>query len=239
MAFSFGFGSKKGKSSTTTTEQTDTTREQTQTGTQATTGTQQEQVTTLSPEVQELLTGLVMGAGGQVGDSRAVEQAQQLSDLLAGRAATADTARTEDIAAIVAEQERAGRAQIDRLFTDLSQQIGSSQGSLVRQAAAEGEASLASQLAGTRGQLNLQARDAATQELLAALGAQTGAAQVTGAETANLATLTNLLKGATTAGTTTTQQQVTTEQQLLDVIKSLTTGTTSTTSKSSGFNLGF
>lgn len=228
---------KSDKSKSSSEQKTDTTRTQEQTGTQQTTGTQQEQVTTLAPEVQDLLTNLIVGLGAQTQEGAATDQAKLLSDLLVTRAQGADTAASADIAAIVGEQERAGRQQIGRLFTDLAQQVGSSQGSLVRQAAAEGEASLASQLAATEGGLNLQARQQATQELLAALQATTGVAGVQGAEIANIATLTNLLKGATTTGTTQTEQQVTTEQQLLDVIKSLTTGTAKT--KSSGFSLGF
>lgn len=209
------------KASSSSNQSTDTEREQTISGTEDSTGTQTQ--TTLSPEVQEQLTSLLTAlSGGVTGAGSASEQAQSLVDLLTQRAGTSEADTAASIQAILSEQSRSGQLEIDRLFTDLAQASGSSQGSLVRQAAAEGQASLASQLASTGGQLNLQARDQTTNELMAGLQGLSAIPSLQGAGVSNLVNLASVLKGATTTATTT--QSTSTEQQLTDLITSLTSG---------------
>jgi hypothetical protein len=243
MIFGLSFGSKKGATSTKSTEEAQTdiekeaVSESTKTGETTTTGTTTQQVSQLDPETQAILQNLIASAGGVAEGADLTGIAQQLL----ARGEETEAVLGENIEAIIGEARRTGEKELGQLSTQLAAGAGSAQNTFVAGATAEARAALESSLAGQRGQLNIQAREAGGRDLLSAFQAlATGSGQ----ETANIASLVNALKGGTTtsagetAQTTLSKEELATVEQISQAISQLTKGTSTGTSKQSGFSLG-
>ena len=223
--FGISFGKKK-SSTRQETNQRRQSEQQTQIEKRSNEQAQQRQsVSTLAPEVQNVLQQLITAQAG--GAAQQGAQVGELASMLLQRAQGVDTVFNPE--PIIAEARRRGENEITRAVTNLAQQAGSSQNSFVQQVGIQGQNELESQLAALEQELGLRGRQAATAEIATALQAP-----ATG-----LVPLVQALKGAQTIGETTTtataQEQINSIERLTEIIRALTNATTK--GKSSGFNL--
>jgi len=155
--------------------------------------------------VKDLIGQLSTGVGGTQQDALA-----ELSSLIAERAGTAQADVTGQIGAITDEARLKGEQELQLLQQQLAQQAGGSvANTLVASATGVGRANLEAQIAKTRGELNLQARQVVSDELASAL---TGITQLQAQQdpVSNIVNLLNSLKGAEVTQTQTGAQRGTT-----------------------------
>jgi len=245
-----GFSKKKEKS--VSQQQTEATRDSTKrTESEKTADTQEQQTqeqqrTLFSLEVQQqleqqLLTFLGTGGNETVAGASAAELAS-LGDFLRERASGAEAAIGEQTGALLANARREGQRELGRLQTGLARAAGSGQNSVVQLATQEAANDLQVQLAGLEAQLNLNARNTATSEFDQVIKTLSAAPAAAAQGTNELVQLASVLRGATETVTGTTERQATAQESLTanetlnEIIKSLTTGASS--SKRSGFSLG-
>lgn len=237
------FGSKQKTSQTTTLDQTTvaakdltatetqkTTQEQISSGATTQDTTQQQTTTQLDEQTQLILQDLIKqlsgdfsAAGGTVLDSNVLEAVPENLDFasfLAERAGATEGVLNTNTDAIVTEAQRQGENALEIQGTRLAMGAGSNLNSIVQAAQAQGRADLETQLAGLRGSLGIQARQAGSQDLATAFGARSEAArggadiQIAG-QTAGVQSLSQLvaaLTGATTETTGVTSAVGTTEE---------------------------
>jgi len=155
--------------------------------------------------IKDLIGQLSTGVGGTQQDALA-----ELSTIIAERAGTAQADVTQQIGAITEDARLQGEQELQLLQQQLAQQAGGSvANTLVASATGVGRANLESQIARTRGELNLQARQVISDELASAL---TGITQLQAQQdpVSNIVNLLNSLKGAEVEQTQTGQQRATT-----------------------------
>ncbi len=199
--------------STTGKTTTDTTQETTEAGTADTTA--ESTVTTLDEGTQKILRDLIGGlsggvaGGGGIVDTKTLDASAgdiDFADFLKSRAGKTEGVLRGETAAIVAESRRQGENALELQGTRLAAGAGSNLNSIVQAAQAQGRSDLETQLAGLTANLGIQARQAGSQDLGAAAGFGTDAAQGAaniqiGGQSAgveNLSSLIDNLTGATT-----------------------------------------
>lgn len=205
----------------TSTSTTDSTKTASTTGEEA----QSSQVTLLDQQTQDLLKGLISQLGAGVGGEGTdfTQQIANLSSMLTGRAAGAESAIQAQIEPIVANARAKGETELGQSVTGLAQATGSSQNSLIQLLAQKGRNDLETQLAGLTAELNLKARETGTNEFQGALQALSTGTGSAGQDVNQIAALANILRGATATqtGTTTTTQASTEQNQISQLIDEL------------------
>ena len=243
MASSITGGLGRTESGTLTVATEEQTRTQTQEQQQRQETAEESQLSQLVSSLDEETLGglqafvqqLLGGAGGEA----APGSAQELAQLISGRAQTGGAGREEETQAIVGEARRKGAGQLEKIQQQLARQSGGSlANTLVAASTGEAAISLESQLAELEAKLGIEQRQAQTAELAQAFQSLVGGEQ---AGTQELTSLLGILKGAQVgteqvAGRTTTQIT-----DLQSLIEELTTGTTTTsgTTRGSSAGLGF
>lgn len=174
---------------------------------------------TLDANTQETLRNLIqtLGANGAAGSNIA-----SLAQELYTRGQTAEAALNANNGAIIADAARSGGQQIGRLNTELATGAGSRMNTYVAGATAEAQADLSSKLAALDAQLRTSNRATATGEMQNALQLLSG---TQGQNTAQIAELANILKGA---NSTTTSTQSSQESQTLAALLSMLQNTQQT-----------
>ena len=164
---------------------------------------------TLDEQTQTLIKDLIGQLSTDVGGTQQ-DALAKLSSLIAERAGTAQADVTQQISGITDEARLRGEQELQLLQQQLAQQAGGSvANTLVASATGVGRANLESQIAKTRGELNLQARQVISDELSSAL---TGITQLQAQQdpVSNIVNLLNSLKGAEVQQTQTGAQRGTT-----------------------------
>ena len=140
------------------------------------------------------------------------EALSALSTDILERAKTAEADVTKQINAITEDARLQGEQQLDQLQTQLAQQAGGSlANTLVTSATSLGRANLESQLARTRGELNLNARKAVSEELMSSL---TGVSGIQTQPLEGITQLLDVLKGSAIKETEMKEREKTTELEL-------------------------
>lgn len=228
MAFNldFGFGSETSKEKTkidqTQTVEQKKTADETTAGAVATTGLQASDelsksiISTLDEETQGILAGLLEQIAGNFGAGPATD----IANLLFSRATTGDADLQAQNQSIIESARLEGQNVLERSFTGRAAQAGSSFNTLVQAATARESGELTTKLAGLESELNLGSRDRITNELIKSLEGITAAS---GQPISQVASLAQVLKGATTAGETEVSGKVTSEQeQITNITNQLT-----------------
>jgi len=179
--------------------------------------------TTLDVETQQTVKDLIaqISAGAVSVDDTSLAE---LTEAILTRSKTAQADVTGQISSITEDARLQGEQELQQLQTQLAQQSGGSlANTLVASATGVGRANLESQIARTRGELNLQARQIVTDELSSALtGISQVQAQAERTPIENITNLLNVLKGSTTTQEQTGTQETTSESELSRLLTSLT-----------------
>ena len=239
--FGLSFGKKKSKSeentvfsqTETATKDVDSLRE---------TGIEQQERTTtelLSEDVRLSLEDLILDLAG--GDEDVSGEISNIASILLGRAEGAEEAIGEANAALIDRARFEGTREVERLTAQLSRGAGAgpASSSFVAGATAEAGTALEIGLAGLEAELNIGARNVATQEFVGAAQTFSTGAASGAAETNALAQLVEVIRGAQatqeTIGTGQETEQLTAQELLTSLIAGQST--TKQKSKSSSFGL--
>ena len=191
---------------------------------------------TLDEQTQQLVKDLIGQLSSGVLDAEASGLAE-LSTAIIERSKTAQQDVTSQISAITEDARLKGEQELQALQAQLAQQSGGSiANTLVASATGVGRANLESQIARTKGELNLQARQVVSDELSAAL---TGVSQAQAATDPvdNITNLLNVLKGATVEQEQVGARTTTSESELSRLLDSITKTQAVTNKQSKGSSI--